>query len=89
MFSAEISTVDSSIVWAEGYDQDRSGNAARRIYRSADGGRTFTGMLDGLEVTLMNGTDLYPARLTKTSCTSSTAPDTAVAERICIATPPR
>lgn len=61
MFSVEISPADSSTVWAEGYDQDRSGNAARRIYRSADGGKAFTGLLDGEDVMLVNGTDLYPS----------------------------
>ncbi|WP_029138473.1 sialidase family protein [Nakamurella lactea] len=63
LFSTAISPLDSSLVWAEGYDSDRAGqgNAVRRIYRSTDGGRSFTGMLDGLDATLINGTDLYPS----------------------------
>lgn len=60
LFSAAVSPVDSRVVWAEGYDPDRSGNAARRIYRSTDGGRTFVGVLDGTDVSLINGTNLYP-----------------------------
>ena len=47
-------------MWAEGYDQARSGLAARRIYRSTDGGRTFVGLLDGTDASLINGTDLFP-----------------------------
>lgn len=61
VFSVAYSPVDSSTVWIEGYDMTVNGNGARKIWRSDDGGRTFTQELDGTQVTLVNGTDLWPS----------------------------
>ncbi|MGH3446471.1 MAG: WD40/YVTN/BNR-like repeat-containing protein [Nocardioidaceae bacterium] len=61
VFSVAISPADSSVVWAEGYDLSQSHNGARHIWRSTDGGRTFTSILDGTDATLYNGTRMHPS----------------------------
>jgi photosystem II stability/assembly factor-like uncharacterized protein len=61
VFSVAISPADSSTVWIEGYDLTLSGNGARNIWRSDDGGLTYRQIIDGTEVTLYNGTSLWPS----------------------------
>ncbi len=60
VFTAAISAADPQTVWAEGYDSAQSTDAARTIWRSSDGGRTFHPVLNGLQATLINGTELFP-----------------------------
>lgn len=53
VFSVVVSPADSNVVWAEALN---TAGSMRHIFRSADGGRTFTKMLDaGGVVTLVNG----------------------------------
>ncbi|MEV0808511.1 hypothetical protein [Micromonospora sp. NPDC050200] len=61
VFSVAISPVDPRTVWLEGYDPSQNDNAARHIWRSTDGGRSFASMLDGAQVTLVNGTSMWPS----------------------------
>lgn len=61
MFTAAVSPVDSSVVWAEVYDLSKAGPAARGIYRSTDGGRTFRLAVDGSRARLSNGVQVYPS----------------------------
>lgn len=60
-FTVAISPKDPSTVWVEGYDLSQSNNGARHIWRSVDGGLHYWSVLDGNEVTLYNGTDLWPS----------------------------
>jgi hypothetical protein len=60
-FSVAVSPADSATVWVEGYDLSQSGNGARHIWLSRDGGRSFAPVLDGNQVTLFNGTPLWPS----------------------------
>jgi hypothetical protein len=60
-FSVAVSPADSATVWVEGYDLSQSGNGARHIWLSRDGGRSFASVLDGNQVTLINGTPLWPS----------------------------
>lgn len=60
-FSVAVSPADSATVWVEGYDLSQNGNGARHIWLSRDGGLSFTPVLDGNQVTLFNGTPLWPS----------------------------
>jgi hypothetical protein len=60
-FRVAISPNDPMTVWAEGYDLRQSGNGARRLWRSVDGGRTYRAVLDGNLVRLYNGNHLWPS----------------------------
>ncbi|QFY13533.1 dispase autolysis-inducing protein [Nonomuraea phyllanthi] len=65
VFSAAISPSAPNVVWAMGLDLSESGSGVpsdgRHIYRSDDGGRTFTPVVDqGNGVTLQNGPLLAP-----------------------------
>ncbi|MEU5941177.1 hypothetical protein ABZ807_18735 [Micromonospora sp. NPDC047548] len=60
-FNVVISPADPRIVWLEGYDEGESGNGARHIWRSTDGGRNFVSMLDGNRATLTNGNPMWPS----------------------------
>jgi hypothetical protein len=60
-FSVAVSPADPETVWAEGYDLTQSGNGARQIWLSRDGGLSFVSVLDGNQVTLFNGTPLWPS----------------------------
>jgi len=60
-FSVVISPADPDTVWVEGYDLDESTNGARHIWRSVDGGLHYWSVLDGNDVTLYNGTSLWPS----------------------------
>lgn len=61
VFTVAISTVDPSVVWAEAIDLTESGVGSRKIYRSLDGGRTFTPLIGGAQIRLANGATLYPS----------------------------
>jgi photosystem II stability/assembly factor-like uncharacterized protein len=61
VFSVAISPNDPSTVWVEGYDLSQSNNGARHIWRSVDGGLHYWPVLDGNDVTLYNGTPLWPS----------------------------
>ena len=67
IFSVATSPADGNVVWAEGIDTtelDQGGTRAqgRHVYRSTDGGRTFTAAVDHdpAVVTLTNGVPLAP-----------------------------
>jgi photosystem II stability/assembly factor-like uncharacterized protein len=60
-FTVAISPQDPMVVWAEGYDLRQTGNGARHIWRSVDGGLHFRSVLDGTQVKLYNGTNLWPS----------------------------
>jgi photosystem II stability/assembly factor-like uncharacterized protein len=60
IFNAVISPVNASVVWAEGIDLAESANnvpsEGRHIFRSVDGGFTFTPVVEqNADVTLVNG----------------------------------
>lgn len=60
-FQVVISPADSNVVWAEALDASRSDDALdrRHIFRSTDGGLTFTAVVEGsADVTLINGTTM-------------------------------
>lgn len=66
VFSLVISPVDPQVVWAMAIDMvlvDRDPNAARAIYRSVDGGLTFTPVVRGSQASIQNGPTLaaHPA----------------------------
>ena len=62
VFSVSVSSADPGTVWVEGFDPAQSGsNRARHIWRSSDGGLTYRSVLDGWDVTLYNGTELWPS----------------------------
>ncbi len=48
-------------VWVEGYDLGQTTNGARHIWRSVDGGLHYWPVLDGNEVILYNGNQLWPS----------------------------
>ncbi|WP_018352515.1 WD40/YVTN/BNR-like repeat-containing protein [Longispora albida] len=65
-FSAAVSPVDSNVVYVQGLDTDQSDaghpSQGRHVYRSTDGGLTFTAVIDqNADVTLVNGPSLYPS----------------------------
>jgi hypothetical protein len=60
-FSIAVSPADPGTVWAEGFDTAQTGNGARHIWRSTDGGRSFRPVIDGTRVTLMKGTPRWPS----------------------------
>jgi hypothetical protein len=58
VFNAAISPVDGAVVWAEGIEL---GPDTRHVYRSTDGGLTFTPVVDETDpVNLYNGNPLWP-----------------------------
>lgn len=59
-FEVQVSEVDPTVVWAEAFHLDESGNAARKVSLSVDGGRTFTPQVDGTEIRLTNGPLMVP-----------------------------
>ncbi|MFI9202323.1 WD40/YVTN/BNR-like repeat-containing protein [Streptomyces sp. NPDC053048] len=66
LFSAAVSPADPSVVHGLGIDLAEavpgSGNEGRHLYRSADGGRTFTRIVDdSADAKLTNGTLLAPS----------------------------
>lgn len=61
VFSLVVSPVDPRIVWAMALDMvlvDSDPNAARAIYRSVDGGLTFTPVVRGNQASIQNGPTL-------------------------------
>jgi hypothetical protein len=59
-FHVVVSPVQGDVVWLEGYDlSDNDDAKARHIYRSEDGGLTFTPVVDSDEATLYNGNHLF------------------------------
>ncbi len=60
-FAVAISPEDPMTVWVEGLDPKQTGNGARHIWRSVDGGLHFWPVLDGNEVILRNGNTLWPS----------------------------
>jgi hypothetical protein len=61
-FNVRISPVDGDVVWAEGLDLDAPDeNAPRHVYRSTDGGASFTAVIDDEPANnLFNGNPLFP-----------------------------
>lgn len=60
-FHVVVSPVSGDIVWLEGYDLANNDDAkARHVYRSEDGGHTFTPVVDPDEATLYNGNHMFP-----------------------------
>ena len=61
VFNLSISGADPYLVWAEGYDLANLEDAsARHVFRSEDGGLTFTAVVDADEAILYNGNHLFP-----------------------------
>lgn len=48
------------VVWSQEFHLAESGNVARKVSLSTDGGRTFTQQLDGLQIRLTNGALVVP-----------------------------
>lgn len=61
VFTVAVSPADPMTVWAQGYDHEQTGNGARHIWRSVDGGLHYWPVLDGTEVDLLNGDQLWPS----------------------------
>lgn len=60
-FNLAISPAQAGLVWAEALDlADPDEQTSRHIYRSEDGGLTFTPVIDSDEATLINGNALFP-----------------------------
>ncbi|MBL8941796.1 MAG: hypothetical protein JNK45_01560 [Myxococcales bacterium] len=60
-FNLAVSPAQPGLVWAEAYDlAEPDEAAARHIYRSEDGGASFTAVVDSDEATLYNGNPLFP-----------------------------
>jgi hypothetical protein len=60
-FSLAMSSAKPGLVWAEAFDLAEPDEAvARHIYRSDDGGASFTPVVDSDEATLYNGNPLFP-----------------------------
>lgn len=60
-FNLAVSPAQAGLVWAEAYDlAEPDEAAARHIYRSEDGGASFTPVVDSDEATLYNGNPLFP-----------------------------
>ncbi|PCC71856.1 hypothetical protein SAMN02745121_03208 [Nannocystis exedens] len=60
-FNLVVSPVDGEIVWVEGLDlEDPNDQTQRHVYRSEDGGLTFTPVVEANEAKLYNGNHLFP-----------------------------
>lgn len=60
-FNLVVSPAASEIVWMEGLDlADPNEATSRHVYRSEDGGLSFTAVIDADEATLYNGNHLFP-----------------------------
>jgi hypothetical protein len=60
-FNLAVSPADGDVVWVEAYDlSDLDDTTARHIYRSTDGGDTFTAAVDSADAILFNGNPLFP-----------------------------
>ncbi|MDC0668622.1 WD40/YVTN/BNR-like repeat-containing protein [Nannocystis radixulma] len=60
-FNLVVSPVDGDIVWVEGLDlEDPNDQTQRHVYRSEDGGLSFTAVIEANEATLYNGNHLFP-----------------------------
>lgn len=61
VFNLVFSPAQTDLVWAEGLDlADPEESTSRHIYRSDDGGLTFTAVVDSGDATLYNGNPLFP-----------------------------
>ncbi|MDC0717852.1 WD40/YVTN/BNR-like repeat-containing protein [Nannocystis bainbridge] len=59
-FNLVVSPAQGDIVWVEGLDlEDPDAQTHRHVYRSEDGGKTFTAVIDADEATLYNGNHLF------------------------------
>ncbi|WAS94887.1 WD40/YVTN/BNR-like repeat-containing protein [Nannocystis punicea] len=60
-FNVVVSPVQGDIVWVEGLDlEDPNDQTQRHVYRSEDGGLTFTAVVEANEAMLYNGNHLFP-----------------------------
>ena len=60
-FNLAVSPVDGNVVWAEGLDIGIGDEeSVRHVYRSTDGGATFTAVIDEADAILFNGNPLFP-----------------------------
>lgn len=61
VFNLSVSSVQPSLVWAQGYDLSNLDDAsARHVFRSEDGGLSFASVVDADEAILYNGNHLFP-----------------------------